>query len=145
MSEKTEILRSRLERKHFAIIRAIHEAKGGIIQAARDSGAMAEDVEWYVPGPPDVLPFAGTWRGLEGIAEFQRLLGETVRYDRAELKEYLVSGNEVAAIFVGEGVAVATGRPFKSEILRLYTFRDGKVVRVRNYYDTAAYVAAVRG
>ncbi|MFN2398486.1 MAG: nuclear transport factor 2 family protein, partial [Gemmatimonadaceae bacterium] len=90
------------------------------------------------------LPFAGTWRGIAGIAEFEQRLGATMRYDRVELRRYMVSGDDVAAIFVGAGVAKATGRPFESEIVRLYTFSGGKVVRVRNYYDTAAYVAAVR-
>lgn len=33
----------------------------------------------------------------------------------------------------------------RSEIVRLYTFRNGKIVRVRNYYDTDSYVRAVRG
>ena len=130
---------------NLATVRAIHEAKGGIIQAARDSGVLAEDVEWIVPGPPRILPFAGTWHGLEGIAEFQRLLAETMRYDRAEILEYFADADHVGAIFLGEGVARATGRPFRSEILRLYTFRGGFITRVRNFYDTAIYVAAVRG
>ena len=66
-----------------------------------------------------------------------------MRYDKTELKEYIVDGNQVAAIFWGEGIARSTGKPFKSEILRLYTFRDGKIIRVRNFYDTAAYISAV--
>ena len=68
-----------------------------------------------------------------------------MRYDTAEIQRYLVSGDDVAAIFLGAGVARATGAPFRGEIVRLYTFRDGNIVRVRNYYDTAAYVAAVQG
>jgi ketosteroid isomerase-like protein len=70
-----------------------------------------------------------------------------MRYDRVELREYLASGSSVAAVFFGEGIARATSRPFRSEIMRLYTFdpASGKIVRVRNYYDTDAYVAAVRG
>lgn len=130
--------------RSLAVVRAIHDAKGGIIQAARDSGALSDDVEWVVPGPPEVLPFAGTWRGLDGIAEFQRLLGETMRYDRAELLECFADANHAAAIFLGEGVARATGRPFRGEILRLYIFRADKIVQVRNFYDTAAYIAAVQ-
>jgi uncharacterized protein len=135
-----------LETRELAVVRWIHEGSG-IIQRFRDSGALADSVEWVVPGPPDVLPFAGTWRGLVGIAEFQQRLDATMRYDRVELREYLVSANSVAAVFLGEGVARATGRPFLSEILRLYTFDPGtgRIVRVRNFYDTAAYVAAVRG
>lgn len=107
---------------------------------------MADSVEWIVPGPPNVLPFARTWRGLDGVAEFQRRLDATMRYDRVELREYLVSANSVGAVFIGEGIARSTGRPFRSEILRLYTFDSatGKIIRVRNFYDTDAYVAAVR-
>lgn len=135
---------SDLERRQLDAIAYIHGGPS-IIQRARESGTLADDVEWWVAGPPEILPFAGTWRGLDGVAEFQRLLGETMRYDKVELQRYIVSGDDVAAIFVGEGIARATGKPFRSEIVRVYTFANGKVVRVRNYYDTAAYVAAVRG
>jgi ketosteroid isomerase-like protein len=134
------------EARELAIIRWIHEGSG-IIQRFRESGALADSVEWIVPGPSNILPFAGTWRGLDGVAEFAQRLDATMRYDRVELKEYLVSANSVAAVFLGEGVAKATGRPFRSEILRLYTFDSSgaKIIRVRNFYDTGAYIAAVRG
>jgi uncharacterized protein len=137
---------SEQEARELDVIRWIHEGPG-IIQRFRDSGALHDSVEWIVPGPPNILPFAGTWRGLTGIAEFQHRLDMTMRYDRVELLEYLVSANTVAAVFVGEGLARRTGRPFHSEILRLYTFdpSGSKIVRVRNYYDTAAYVEAVQG
>jgi hypothetical protein len=29
-----------------------------------------------------MLPFAGTWRGIAGIAEFERRLDASMRYDR---------------------------------------------------------------
>lgn len=134
------------EARHLQTVRWIHEGSG-IITRFRESGALADSVEWIVPGPSGVLPFAGRWVGLSGIAEFARRLDATMRYDRVELREYLASANSVGAVFIGEGVARATGRPFRSEILRLYTFDEGtgKIIRVRNYYDTAAYVAAVRG
>ena len=41
------------------------------------------------------------------------------------------------------GHAKATGRRFESTIARIWTIRDGKVIRVRNFYDTYAYVAAL--
>lgn len=132
------------ERQHLDAICYIHGGPN-IILRARESGTLADNVEWWVSGPPEILPFAGTWRGIDGVAAFQKKLGETMKYDKVELQRYLVSGDDVAAIFIGEGIARATGRPFHSEIVRLYTFRGAKVVSVRNYYDTAAYVAAVRG
>lgn len=136
---------SALEQRHLAQIQRIHEPGLGLVRRFRESGLLADSAEWWVAGDRDVLPFAGSWRGLAGVAEFERLLGETMRYDKVEIREYLVSGNQVAAIFLGEGVARATGIPFRSEIIRIYTFEADKVVRVRNYYDTGAYVRAVLG
>lgn len=133
------------EREVLAAVQRIHEPGLGLIQRLRESGRLAADAEWWVAGDSTVLPFAGTRRGLAGIAEFQQRLVATMRYDRVELREYLVSGDQVAAIFLGEGIARGTGRPFRSEIVRLYTFSGGQIVRVRNFYDTAAYVRAVRG
>lgn len=133
------------EREVLGVVQRIHEPGLGLIQRLRESGRLAANAEWWVAGDSTVLPFAGNWRGLEGVAEFQKRLVATMRYDRVELREYLVSGEQVAAIFLGEGVARSTGRPFRSEIVRLYTFSGGKIVRVRNYYDTSAYVRAVGG
>ncbi|MFN2398627.1 MAG: nuclear transport factor 2 family protein, partial [Gemmatimonadaceae bacterium] len=90
---------SPLEQQHLAVVRGIHEGRG-IIQRARESGILDDSVEWWVAGPPEMLPFAGTWRGIAGIAEFEQRLGATMRYDRVELRRYMVSGDDVAAIFV---------------------------------------------
>ncbi len=133
--------RSPAEEQNLLLIKQFHDA-GTSIQKLRDSGLLADNVEWWVAGPKEVLPFAGTWRGQDGIAEFHRLLGESMRYDRTVVQKYFVDGDDVAAIFVGSGVARLTSRPFESEILRLYTLEKGKIIRVRNYYDTAAYVRA---
>lgn len=136
---------SAMERRNLAHIQRIHEPGLGLVRRFRESGLLADSAEWWVAGDRDVLPFAGSWRGLAGIAEFETRLGATMRYDKVEVREYLVSGNQVAAIFLGEGIARATGIPFRSEIVRIYTFDAGRVVRVRNYYDTDAYVRAVLG
>lgn len=135
-------IKTKKEQKNLDIVSQFHAGKG-YIKKFIESGMMAEDVEWFVPGPKDKLPFAGLWKGAEGVTEFHRLLDLTMQYDKVEIKEYIVDGDQVAAIFWGEGIAKSTGKPFKSEILRLYTFKDGKIIKVRNFYDTFSYVSAV--
>jgi ketosteroid isomerase-like protein len=41
--------------------------------------------------------------------------------------------------------ARATGKHFASEVVRIWTFRDGKATRVRSYYDTHSYAVALTG
>jgi ketosteroid isomerase-like protein len=133
-----------LERRNFAVVQAIHMSEAGVIAAVRQCGALAEDVEWEVPGP-DVLPFVGTWKGVDGLWQLERLVNKAVRHERVELTKYLVSGNDVAAVFDVEGYARGTGRPFKTEVFRLYTLEEGRIVRIRSVYDTAAVVEAIAG
>lgn len=130
------------EQKNLDIIRLFHEGKVPVKKFI-ESGMMAEDIEWFVPGPKDKLPFAGIWRGVDGVTEFSRLLNSTMQYNKVEIKEYIVDGDQVAAIFWGEGIARSTGKAFQSEILRLYSFKDGKIIKVRNFYDTSSYVSAL--
>lgn len=125
-------------------IRKIHERTGSIITAFREAGIASPDMEWWVSGPEDILPFSGTFYGLEGVADFQQKLNSIFRYDKVRIVEYIDGGNQIGVIFEGEGIARNTGRPFKSNILRLFTFVNGKVIKVRNFFDTDAYTRALK-
>jgi uncharacterized protein len=106
---------------------------------------LADDVEWWAAGPPDVLPWAGTYHGHEGVARWLKALNEAMAYEQFEPLEYVAQGDTVVEIVRASGRAIPTGRPFASEIVRVWTLREGRAIRVRSYYDTAAYVAALRG
>ncbi len=107
--------------------------------------AMAEDIEWWVAGPPDLLPWAGTFRGREGVARFVETLYKHLKYTRWESFQWIAKSDEVIEFAHAAGHARATGRPYESDVVRVWTVREGKVVRVRSYYDTAAYARALRG
>lgn len=134
--------KSKQEKKNLTIVKEFHTGATPVKKFIA-SGMMSDSIEWWVPGPKNILPFAGMWKGVEGLNEFSSQLGKTMRYDKVEIREYIIDGDEIAAIFWGEGIALSTGKPFHSEILRLYTFKDGKIVKVRNFYDTDSYVAAL--
>ncbi len=134
------------EEENLRIIEGIWDArkKTGTIRDATIA-ATSEDVEWWAAGPEGILPWAGTWLGTEGVSRWFDALNTVMEYDRAEPFERYAQGDTVIELFHGEGRAKPTGRPFKSDIARIYTMRNGKIVKVRNFYDTAAYVAALEG
>jgi ketosteroid isomerase-like protein len=107
------------------------------------SPALADNVEWWAAGSRDRLPWAGSWRGKIGVEEFFRVLNAEMDYERFDAEELISDGDHVIAIVSAAGHAIRTGRPFESHIVREYTFRNGKMVRVRNFYDTAAYERAL--
>jgi ketosteroid isomerase-like protein len=105
---------------------------------------LAPDAEWWVSGSPERLPFAGTFRGPEGFDHWRSALSAAVTYERFRVADEIASGDEVVHIIDAAGHANATGRPYASQVVRVFTVRDGRIVRVRSYFDTAAYEAALR-
>jgi len=105
---------------------------------------LTESTEWWAACPPEILPWAGTVRGREAIALWFRMLNNMMEYDRFEPFERIAQGDTIIVLYHSSGRAKSIDLPFESDIVRIYTMRDGKIVRVRNYYDTASYVAALR-
>ena len=109
------------------------------------SGLLTETTEWWAAGPKEILPWAGTVRGREAISKWFQVLNENMEYDQFESFETISQDDRVVVLYHGSGRAKSTGHEFKSDICRIYDFEKGKLVKVRNYYDTAAYVAALKG
>jgi uncharacterized protein len=104
---------------------------------------LTEDVEFVVPGP-DGLGAAGTWRGAEGVRECFRRLRAGQESLSTEPLLFVAEGEQVLVRLWARARVQATGKLFESEIIHLFTFRDGKVARLLDYFDTAAVAAAYR-
>lgn len=115
------------------------------LQVADIGAHLAHDAEWWVMGDPAVLPFAGSYRGPEGFAEWRRRLRAAVTYTRFEVVQYIADGDEVVEIIEASGTANPTGRPYESRVVRIFTVRDGKIARVQSFFDTAEYTKALLG
>ncbi len=108
------------------------------------SDLLTDETEWWAAGPTDALPWAGTCRGREQITRWFEVLNKTMEYDQFEPFESIAQGDNVVVLYHAQGRARSTGRAFRSDIVRIYTFHEGKLTRVRNYYDTASYMSSLR-
>jgi ketosteroid isomerase-like protein len=88
-------------------------------------------------------PDAETHRGLEAIRAYH--LKWLDFFDDVELSsdEVIDAGDKVFAWIRFEGRGAGSGAPVQMEQAQVWTFREGKVVRVEEYFDRAeALVAA---
>src|SRR5438270_8720930 len=82
--------------------------------------ALTEDVQWTMQGP-SVIPFAGTFRGREGIAQFFSLLFETLEFEQFEPRKFIGQGDTVVVVGYERDVVKQTGRGFEGQWAHIYT------------------------
>ena len=102
---------------------------------------LAASVEWTVPGE-GLYPQAGVYRGPDAVAGFFSKLGSTTEFDSFEPREYIAQGDRVIAMGAYRGKSKDTSRGFESEWCMAFTVQNGKIVRFREYTDTAAIGSA---
>lgn len=106
---------------------------------------LSDDAEWWVMGDPGILPFTGSFRGPQGYADWRKLLDRSVTYESFTVVQSISAGEEVVQLIDAAGTANANGRRYESRVVRIFTVRDRKIVRVQSFFDTAEYAKALHG
>ena len=104
---------------------------------------MHEEIEWH---QAQGLPHGGTYHGLPEVrrAVFDPLDEEWWDEFSADPDEFLDAGEDVVVLGRYRGRAKETGKPLDVPFAHVWTFRDGKAVRFRQFLDTAGWVEALR-
>jgi ketosteroid isomerase-like protein len=124
----------------IAAVAGLHEGPG--LSRTRLFDLLDADVEWWAAGPA-AFPWAGTFRGHDGVRRWAEALNEALDYDRFDLLGIFGAGDRVVEIISAGGTARDTGRPFESEVVRIWRFRGDLAMQVRSYYDTYSYAEAL--
>src|SRR5262245_52005711 len=128
------------ERENTQLVQRVYELVG-----ARDLDALlqlfAADVEWQVPAM-DGVPFAGTWRGHEGLRRFFSTVADAQDVVRFQPERFVAQDDVVIVLGRFAMRVKATGNDAVSEWAHVWTIEGGKVARFREYVDTANVIRA---
>lgn len=123
------------EQDNLNSVKKIYDAfKHGDIQTILNM--LTDDVDWYVPGPPSDIPFAGHRHGKAQVQEFFNSIEETQEVKKFEVKKLVAQGDTVAGIIDFECRIKQNGNILGSDIAHFFTFRDGKVSNFQQFDDT---------
>ena len=104
------------------------------------TGLIAADAAWTYFGPENILPFAGTFHGPEGVGEFFRIVNEALAEPRAGRREYLVSDNRVIVPGWEESTVKSTGARYRVDNVHLFTVQDGKITKFEEFINSSDVV-----
>lgn len=106
---------------------------------------IAPDATWTYHGPASKLPFGGTRRGPEGVADFFAKVEETLENPVAIQFDYIVTGNRVAVPGTEESTVRATGIRYKADCVHVFTIRNGQIVSFEEFIDSGKVLLAFQG
>ena len=115
--------------------------RGDIPTLIRD--LLDDNCTWISPGPNDTLPWAGTFKGKQEIANFFAQVAANLELTEFAPREMIEQGDTVVVLGTLSGRAKKTGKPVKNEWAHVFKFSNGKVVFFQEYIDTAADVVAM--
>lgn len=90
------------------------------------------------------MPFSGKRQGRDAVGEFFASVAENQEVLSFEPREFVAQGNTVVSLGRYEWRVKSTGREFISDWAHVFTVENGRVVRFREYFDSAAAEAAYR-
>jgi len=125
------------------MIRQLYDAMGRS-DTARMLELIDEDVIFVVPGPPGVGA-AGTWRGHAGVLACLDKLRTDQANQRVDVIEFVAERDKVVVLLHVQGTSLQTGKPFETDIIHYFTIKNGRVISLLDFFDTAALVEAHRG
>jgi transcriptional regulator with XRE-family HTH domain len=119
-------------------IAAIHTHQANMVDVIKHF--LDDEVVFKMAGDPAVIPFAGTYHGLEGVRELTRrffmCLEVPAGYDHAPHYSYTCNGTDV--LVWGKSWLHPVGMPMGEPmpVSHLMRFRNGKLVLFDDHFDT---------
>ena len=97
--------------------------------------------ELVFEGTP-AIPWAGTWRGLEGWTNFFGAVGGALDELSVSMEIFAVDGERVVAAGRYRGRVKSNDQRIDSPLVHLWTVRNGRIVRCVETTNTAVEAAA---
>jgi uncharacterized protein len=101
--------------------------RGDIPSLIRD--LLDDSCIWISPGPSDKLPWAGTFKGKQEIANFFAQVGENLEFSEFAPREMIEQGETVVVLVMRQQVAVAI-HEFMSTRRSNYVLRSSRLFQL---------------
>ena len=108
---------------------------------------LAEDVYWQSPVTRAVsreILWTRPRHGREQVATFFKELFEGVQPERLEPLQFTAQGDRVIVEGKNRGTVRSTGKNYEHDWVMVFTLVDGKILKLKHYYDTADILVAFR-
>ena len=106
---------------------------------------LDEKVDWQSPATRTLvkeIPWSKPRHGRSEVSAFFREILDMLKIDELSYSTIVADGDTVHVEGTTRGSAVPTGCFYGSDWMMSFTLRNGKIIRLRHYFDSANIAAA---
>ena len=101
------------------------------------------EVVFKLHGPEHQIPWAGTYTGHAGVAQFFSRIMSTINLSQVVHDQYVVDGEYVNVLGRDIGTVPSTGGEFNAKYLHSWRVTNGKITNLEEITDTAELINAL--
>ena len=108
-------------------------------------GFLSDDIDWQSPVSRTIskeITWSKPRRGRKEVEAFFKDLFGAIKPDRLDLLTFTAQDDRVIVEGTSYGSVISTGCSYHNDWVMLFTLREGKVIKFRQYYDSADVAAA---
>lgn len=132
-----------MSERNIATTKAIYEAVPKADAAAVFANIDPEIHVIYYGN--EAIPFAGEYKGLDGVIDFLTRVGDSVTVEKMEPKLFIAEGDNLAVWGHLWFKTKESGRSFDSDFAHIITLREGKWLFFRDFANSAMAADVFRG
>lgn len=123
-----------------AVVTRFHERIGeGDISGALSLMDASAVIEFY--GPSEI-PIAGRYCGYQELRKFFNQLSENLEIQEFQVHEVIAESEKVVVSGHERSTVLQTGRTFEVPWVQIFEVHEGKITRLRDYFETASVLQA---
>jgi len=128
---------------NIVFVQSLYAAFGKGDIATVVAGA-APDIDWVVNGSRKDFPSFGAWKGAGEVQKFFATVAEHQEAKVFSPQEFFAADDRVFVLGHYDWKIRKTGREVSSDWVHVFTIRNGKVAKFREFNDTAQFAEAYR-
>ncbi len=107
---------------------------------------LHDDVDWWITGPVDLIPFCGQWRGKAAAIDVMcRIAPSCITVSKCSIEELLVDDDRAAVFNRITSTQNRTGRTISYQRAEFFVFRQDKIATYRSIMDSFDIAEQVLG
>ena len=122
------------EQQNVQIIQDIYAAFG---RGDMDTilNALAPDIDWFIPGSKEI-PYSGHRCNPQEVKACIEQMVTTLEIQRFEARKFEANNDEIIVVGFERMKVKATGRVFENDWIQIWSLKDSRVIRFREFFNT---------